>query len=238
MPRALPPEVLPTWESRFFIETEAAVRFQALAPRLAEAGVPVALVSLAERAAEDERRHAVHCQRFVTQYGGEVLTPLTALVEYAPRALSGRQRLTYEMVAQCCLAETQSTRSLLTLLDAAEAPELKAVLQELARDEVGHSRLGWGYLTFAQRTEDLAFLSPLLTQMISGSAGPELFAAPSEPELPSTAQALLRHGVVPRAERRGMYLETLAEVVLPGLALAGVDTADAAAWVAARARAT
>jgi rubrerythrin len=216
------------WAARYRIETEASLRFGSLALRLEAAGAPRALVELAERASKDETRHAAHCERLFRGLGGKHLTAVEHVVEYAPPSLPEPERLTYELVSQCCVAETQSTATLVTLLEAAETAELKAVLHELARDEVHHSRLGWAYLAWARPRVDFRFLGPLLPGMIAGSAGPEMFTAPPEE---TDRPELLRQGVVPQSLRRKVYVETLESVVFPGFETLGVDTTHARRWL-------
>lgn len=228
-PRPSLQEVLAgAWAVRYRIETEACLRFGSLAGRLLAFGAPQALVELAERASKDETRHAAHCERLFRGLGGKTLSGVDRVVEYAPGALPEAQRLTYELVSQSCVAETQSTATLVTLLEAAENAELKAVLHELARDEVHHSRLGWAYLAWARPRVDFGFLGPLLPGMIGGSIGPEMFAPPPlELERPE----LLRQGVIPHSMRQQVYVQTLEEVVFPGFETLGVDTAPAKRWL-------
>lgn len=216
------------WAVRYRIETEASLRFGSLAGRLARFGAPKALVELAERASKDEIRHAAHCERLFHGLGGKKLTAIDRVVEYAPPEWTEAERLTYEMVAQCCVAETQSTATLVTLLDAAETPELRSVLHELARDEVHHSRLGWAYLAWARPQVDFAFLGPVLPSMIGGSAGPEMFAPPADD---ADRPELLRQGLIPQSMRRQVYVETLETVVFPGFDTVGVDTGPARRWL-------
>jgi rubrerythrin len=216
------------WAVRYRIETEASLRFGSLARRLEALGAPEALVELAERASKDETRHAAHCERLFRGLGGKTLTAVERVVEYAPPSLPEPERLTYELVSQCCVAETESMATLVTLLDAAETAELKAVLHELARDEVHHSRLGWAYLAWARPRIDFGFLGPLLPGMIGGNAG-DLFAPPrGEVDRPE----LLRQGVVPHSMRQQVYVETLESVVFPGFETLGVDTTSAKRWLA------
>ena len=54
--RTLQQVVASTWGLRYRIETEASLRFGALARRLEAFGAPQALVELAERASRDETR--------------------------------------------------------------------------------------------------------------------------------------------------------------------------------------
>ena len=192
-----------------------------------EAGAPEALVEVAARASRDEVRHASRCEDVLRMRQAPVPPPETRLLEYAPPELTPEQRLTYEVVAQSCVSETESMATLVTLLDAAHDEALKAIIHELARDEVQHARLGWGYLTWARPRMDLSFLGPLLPGMVAGSAGPDLFRAAA----PGTDDPSLLHwGVVPHSERQRIYLETLDSVVIPGMVEHGVDTGPLRLW--------
>ena len=202
------------WAARYGVETGAALRFGSLSRRLWEAGAPEALVELSARASRDEVRHASRCEDILRTRKAPVPPPETQILEYAPLELTPEQRLAYEVVAQSCVSETESMATLVTLLDAAHDEMLKTILHELARDEVQHARLGWGYLTWAHKRMDLAFLGPLLPRMAAGTAGPDLF----RPALPGTDDPTLFHsGVVPHSERQRVYLETIDSVVIPGM---------------------
>ena len=220
------------WAFRWKVEREAAVRFETLAARLEALDAPAHLVTLARRAADDERRHARHCARLAEQLGerlgdGEVSAP----ARVAPSSLPEGDAVTYELVAACCVAETISVAVLTQLLAAASDPSLRAVLRELAEDEVGHSRLGWAWLTFAAAQGRTAFLGPLLPAMLRGSVDDDLFA-PVDPERES--EELLAHGVLPHATKRELFVRMLEDVVFPGREGAQVDTSAARQWLAAQ----
>lgn len=216
------------WQGRHEVELAASTRFAALAERLDGVGAPRAVVSLAERASGDELRHAAHCQTLVSGYGGPRLPSGAPLVEYAPAHLGAGWRLLYEVVAQCCIAETESMSTLLVLNDAAETPELKRILHELARDEVNHSRIGWGYLAWARHRYDLGDLGRFLPGMLEGNASTGVFTPVRAVE---DGPTLLRHGVVPASMRRTLYVETLQSVVFPGLEEQGVNVTAARGWL-------
>ena len=193
-----------------------------------QAEAPVALVEVAARASQDETRHASRCEDILRSRHAPVPPPETRLLEYAPSTLTPEQRLTYEVVAQSCVSETESMATLVTLLDEAREETLKSVIHELARDEVQHARLGWGYLAWIRDRLDLAFLGILLPGMAAGSAGPDLF----RPAVQGTDDpTLYQAGVVPHSERQRIYLETLESVVIPGMREHGVDTAPLHLWV-------
>lgn len=216
------------WAARHGVETGAALRFGSLSRRMWQAGAPEALVELAARASRDETRHASRCEDILRSRQAPVPPPETRLLEYAPLDLTPEQRLTYEVVAQSCVSETESMATLVTLLDEARDETLRSVIHELARDEVQHARLGWGYLTWAHQRMDLAFLGPLLPGMVAGSAGPDLFRPPP----PGTDDPALFHsGVVPHSQRQRIYLETLESVVIPGMSDHGVDTGPLRLWM-------
>ena len=216
------------WAARHGVETGAALRFGSLSRRMWQAGATEALVDLAARASRDETRHASRCEDILRGRHAPVPPPETRLLEYAPPELTPEQRLTYEVVAQCCVSETESMATLVTLLDAARDDTLRSILHELARDEVGHARIGWGYLTWARQRMDLSFLAAVLPGMASGTAGPDLF----RPAQPGTDDPELLHsGVVPHSERQRIYLETLESVVIPGMKEHGVDTALLRQWM-------
>lgn len=219
--------VAEVWAARHGVETGASLRFAALSQRMQAAGAPATLVELAARASSDEHRHAAHCADILRQRQAKVPPPETELRVYAPTGLSAEQSLAYEVVAQCCISETESMATLVTLLDAASDAHLRKVLQELARDEVQHARLGWAYLSWARNRLDLAFLAPWLPGMAAGTAGPQMFEpGPPEAEDP----LLLRSGVVPQSQRRRVYLETLDSVVIPGFEEFGVDVEPLRRW--------
>jgi hypothetical protein len=137
----------------------------------------------------------------------------------------------YEIVAACCITETESVATLTALLGEAAEPRVESVLREIARDEVAHSRMGWAHLAREALAHDLSFLSPLIPSMLSGSVDAGLFQA-AEPELENSE--LLRHGVLPHSQKRAIFTGALEAVVFPGLEKFGIDAGPARAWLAAR----
>ncbi len=228
----LRPLAASAWATRWQVELEAEARFSRLAGRLERIGAAPAMVDLARRASQDERRHALLCAELARSYGASLppaLAPRTR--EIAPSGLLLRGQVLYEIVASCCITETESVGVLTTLLDAARGPRLREVLRELARDEVGHSRLGWAHLASEHAQGTTSFLGPLVPAMLEGSIDAELFA-PAPPD--QEDEGLLEHGVLPRRTKREVFCRTLEEVVFPGLAHLGVDTAAARSWLAGK----
>ena len=212
------------WARRCALEAQAQARFEALALKLTP--LSPQLARLAQVAAQEEARHALLCADLAAHYGaprpdsGRQSAP-----SIAPPGLHPPQALTYEMVATCCVAETQSMTLLTQLLPEAATPQMKRALQQIAKDEVSHSQLGWAYLAF-QRA-DLSFLGPLLPSMLAGSVDADFFSSSEAFE----DAGVIGHGVLPSRRRRALFLATTRELILPGLARFGVDVGPAAAWV-------
>jgi hypothetical protein len=135
------------------------------------------------------------------------------------------------LVASCCITETESMSVLTRLLQAARGTWMKGVLQEIARDEVSHSRLGWAFLAREQSSADVQFLGALVPDMLEGTVTEGLFAPAAarfeDPEL-------LHHGVLPHSTKREIFIQTLEEVVFPGLEFHGVDSGPSRAWLAGK----
>ncbi|OFX25868.1 MAG: hypothetical protein A2V77_09590 [Anaeromyxobacter sp. RBG_16_69_14] len=226
------------WKFRWQVELEAEARFARLAERLRQIGASPSMADLARRAALDERRHARLCAQLAESYGESI--PIAAppeLAEIAPSGLKLRGKVLYEIVAACCITETESMGVLTTLLGGtgaagaagtARGSTVRQVLRELAEDEVGHSRLGWAHLASEHAQGATSFLGPLVPSMLEGSIDADLFA-PVSPERED--EALLLHGVLPHGLKREVFARTLEEVVFPGMDGLGVDTGPARAWL-------
>jgi hypothetical protein len=231
LPPAVRRVVADAWLLRYVIEMESELRFQALAPRLAASAALEDLVERAKRASSDERRHAAECALYVEAYGGDVsqVAVPQAAREFAPQGLGPLERLTYEMVTTCCIAETQSAGNLVTLYNATPPEPMLTSLRALSRDEVTHSQLGWAFLEWVRSRMNIAFLAPLLPQMLNGGGRRKLVQPAPQPE--RNDPRLLSHGVLPHATRQEVFVSTLEDVVFPGFERAGVDTAPSRAWL-------
>lgn len=224
--------VAEAWTFRRQVELDAALRFARLAEQLGQLGAPEPMVALAQRAAEDEQRHVGLCEELAREYGQAVLPEApTVVTEVAPQRLPLRERVLYELVAACCITETESTAVLTTLLVPDSHPRVRSVLRDILRDEVAHSRLGWAHLAREHADGAVAFLGRYIPAMLEGGTSPRLFA-PGTPE--EESPALLRHGVLPHTRKREVFVRALEEVVLPGLERFGVDTVPARRWLERR----
>jgi rubrerythrin len=218
------------WAFRARVEQEAALRFDRLAAVVASFDPASPVPAMMRRAADDERRHTELCARLAGNLGLQVvLDPEATLPSIAPRSLDERQAALYEVVAACCITETESMATLTTLMAAEPDPEVRDVLHSISKDEVVHSRMGWAHLSREATATDVAFLAPLIPGMLAGTIDEGLFAAAPADEDP---EGLLRLGVLPLEKKREVFLGTLEQVVFPGLEKFGVDPEPGRRWLA------
>src|SRR6267142_2711488 len=216
------------WAFRARVEREAASRFARLAAAIPDFDPGSPVPGLLRRAAGDEDRHAALCAGLSAAYGCPAGGGATD-VRIAPGSLGPRDAVLYEMVAACCITETESVATLATLLGERAEPRVRTVLREIARDEVVHGRMGWAHLAREAAVRDVSFLSAWVPSMLAGTVEAELFSS-GQPG----ADELRRHGVLPGPRKKEIFVRTLAEVVLPGLEKLGVSAAPARAWIAQR----
>ena len=215
-------------EARAFrarVEREAANRFRRLSAAIPAFDPDSPVCGLLWRAASDEDRHAELCAGLSASYGCPALGD-AADASIAPPTFGSRDAVLYEMVAACCITETESVATLATLLGERAVPRVRAVLREIARDEVVHGRMGWAHFSREAAARDVSFLSACIPTMLSGTVDEGFFSATE-----SGPEELLRHGVLPPARKREIFLRTLDEVVLPGLERLSVSAEPARAWL-------
>ncbi|HYZ89288.1 MAG TPA: ferritin-like domain-containing protein [Myxococcales bacterium] len=216
------------WALRCRVEHEAARRFDRLAAAIPEFDPDSPIPPLLRSAADDERRHATLCADLAARYG-RAATDRGTDVRVAPAGLLLRDAVLYEMVAACCVTETESVATVTTLLGTRLDPTVEKVLREIARDEVAHGRIGWAHLAREASQRSVAFLSPWIPTMLAGSIDGALLAATGPAE---NGDAVLAHGVFPPARKREVFVATLQQVVFPGLERFGIEVRPARGWIA------
>jgi hypothetical protein len=223
----IPAAAAQAWAFRAHVEREATARFARLAVEIAAFDPESPVIAMMRKAADDERRHAVLCAELAGGFSEEA-----GDIRIAPRSLDARPAALYETVAACCITETESVATVASLLAQDADPQVRAILHAIARDEVTHAQMGWAHLAREAASVDVAFLAHWIPSMLSGTAGPELFAPP-----PADEPDLLRYGVLPLKRKREIFVQTLLDVVFPGLEQFGIDTSPARAWLSERFRA-
>lgn len=182
-------------------------------------------------AASDEARHRDLCARLAAKFGDTV-----SIEHVAPKIRIGRpdmelrDRLLWEMVSVCCIAETMNTSLMTRCLEVTKDEEIRTTLRELLKDEVKHARLGWAHLAAERSFGRGAFLADVLPLMLEASVEPGFLDGTRQS--PWTEECY-DYGELPWAELVQIFHETLDLVVFKGLDTMGIDTAKGRAWLSA-----
>lgn len=210
------------WRYRERVEHEAAALFAELAAELDRAGFP-SLAARARTAAADERRHAVRCRAIVDACRPDLapLTPRTLSVAPPGGDTDPARRALYASVAMGCVTETLSCALLVAMRDVAEFGPTRAAVDEIVKDEIEHSRIGWAHLAAAAARDDVTWLAPHVAAMRAAALAHDVA------ELPSTsagAADLSVYGILPRAWVTIIVDACWRDVIVPGFAHHGVRT--------------
>jgi hypothetical protein len=226
------------WMGRARQEGAAAHAFAKVANSLRADAAPQVLVEAAHDSGYEEVRHAALCADLVAQLGLRCDTDAqrkhAAATSCAP---SQPAILAHEVVALCCITETLSAVLLTAMLERCEHQGVRYVLHEVLRDEITHSRIGWGYLAARgdalRNAGALEAIPSALVGMLATTVPPTVFSPEPQPVL---ARELEAFGCLSRATICELFAQTVTEVILPGLEEAAIDTRAARRWLDARVR--
>lgn len=218
------------WFTQASTEARVADSFAVVHRSLAALGADRGLVSIAERAIDDEHRHAELCLEMARRYANNPALPAVPELPFEhplhPAALDERERQMLWVMGQCAFNETFASAYLSLSRDVAESPLAKAAISELLSDEIDHARIGWAYLstcTAAQR-ERLAHWAHALA--VSNLREWRLLELNRDVDLGP-------FGVPEAGAIEAALLDVLGEVIVPGLERSGVMSSSLAAWVKA-----
>jgi hypothetical protein len=202
------------WYRRAEGEKTSWVAFGHLLEDLRVLGAKNELVAMAERARDDELRHAGWCRDWAVHFGHPGGEPLPR--SEAKLTFSGATE-EEDRVLRLTLAAFSETYGCVLLKNARarmrERPLLRLNQTHLA-DEVNHSRLGWAFLASLRDREKELVLSclPQLFEALQGIAeGPE-----------GEHEELIGLGYFSRDFLQRGLTETTSQLILPGLSHLGL----------------
>ena len=209
------------WAYRAGLEHAAALRFDRLAAELAATGFAPDLIAIARDAAAQERHHVTLCRDLAARFDATLAPPPATIPAIAPRAWAARDRVVYEVIASCCIAETANAAMVTAGHADTSDDACRRAVHTILADEIQHSRLGWRFLATHPLEDRLAAdLTAYLPVMLRATARDELFRP--QPEI-GDVPTLRRFGTLPIVDRQAVFLAAMRDVVLPGLAAAGLD---------------
>lgn len=224
-----------TWRGRMVNEHISARVWSALVGQLMAAAAPPALLVEAATAATDELRHAEQCASVVLALGGEPVAPLPPLAPVPAHADAGPlEAVVRNLLSVGCLSETVAVSIIRAEQAELDGSALGEVLDRILADEISHARLGWRALGILLPGLDAPARARLQAYLV------DALAHQVEHEVPLLAgdgprsAALSQTGVCEGGFARGLFLDTIEQIILPGLTRAGLD--GEAAWRQAQAR--
>ncbi|MBZ0232295.1 MAG: hypothetical protein K8M05_08070, partial [Deltaproteobacteria bacterium] len=149
------------------------------------------------------------------------------LAPLAPRAITvsppvpepdPARRALYTSVAMGCVTETLSCALLVAMRDDADVGPTRAAVDEIVKDEIEHSRIGWAHLAAAAARGDVTWLAPHVAAMRAAALTHDVAELPTSDQAPDLA----RYGILPRSRVTAIVEATWRDVIVPGLAHHGV----------------
>lgn len=219
------------WLHRAAMERRVADSFEVIHGALTRRRADAQLIGLAERAIDDEYRHAELSRFVASQFAGRELDapPRLSLVVPKHTGASPQVRDALFIVGQCVLNETTASAFLEACLVRAEGTLARCALSELLSDEIDHGRIGWTFLA-SLATADRNELNRWLLPMAFVNLRQWRRETPDDPDY---SAEFAHHGAPPASVIHAAVLAALQELIVPGFERLGMATAPLRRWLAA-----
>jgi hypothetical protein len=220
------------WLSQAATELRVASSFAIVHRALVALDAEKSLIDLAERAVDDEHRHAVLCRDVAERYlGEETVEPPTLPFAFPQHttAASEQERQALFVIGQCAFNETFASAYLSASLELATTPLARAAIRELLSDEVDHARLGWAYLQTLPKALQQGIQGWLLPLAVCNLREWRSIEYPIAEEEEAIYAPF---GIPSKRVIESALLAAVEGMILPGLGRFGYDTAQLSTWFA------
>jgi hypothetical protein len=220
-----------TWILRAAMERRVADSFEVVHGALLRRDAAQALIDRAERAIDDEYRHAELSRVVASRMAGVDLPapPRLGLEIPRHRCASPELRDTLFVVGQCVLNETTASAYLEACLVHAEGPVATAALRELLSDEIDHSRIGWAWLAAADQKTRAAVGAWLLPMVYLNLR----VWRQGNTDYGHDTPALALHGSPPASVIEEALVDAIRSLIVPGLQKLDIETRPMQRWLEA-----
>ncbi|HCH61251.1 MAG: hypothetical protein CL927_12455 [Deltaproteobacteria bacterium] len=224
-----------TWRGRMINEHISAQVWSALVGQLLRAAIPPELLAGVAEAVSDELRHAELCAAVVEALGGTAVARLPPIEDVPDHsdvgALEGVLR---NVISVGCMSETVAVAVIRTEQAELDGTALGEVLSSILADEVSHARLGWKLLGACAPLLDAGTKQRLSAYLVDALAHQIEHEVPMLPILGAVDPNAAAAGVCDGGFARSVFLDTIEQVIVPGLERAGLSASEA--WARAQAR--
>ncbi len=217
-----------SWSSRGAMERRVVLAFEVVRDALIALSADKELVALAERAIDDERRHAELCRVVASRFSGREEDEPAPLLLQVPehKGASAETRHLLHVVGHCAINETFASSVLEHSLRLAKGALARAAFRELLSDEVDHARVGFGLIA-SLPAETKRSLSTWLPGLVRASV--VMWRTTPRPDVDDPG--LASHGMMSPSVIEAAVLEAAKEILAPGFAHLGLDTTGLVAWL-------
>lgn len=214
------------WLMQAATEARVAQSFATILDALERLGADSGIIKLAQRAIDDEHRHAALCEDVAGRYVDGCAGPYTPLPRQQPRHATANdeiKRVLY-VVGQCALNETFAGAYLSCAHSFASEPLAINALRELSADEIDHARIGWAFLLDTPEKYKRILSDWLMPLVVCNLREWKAIQLPED-------DALAAHGIPPKDAANDAIDSALKHVIIPGFVHAGLDTRELERWV-------
>lgn len=216
------------WLGRAASERRVGDSFVVVGKALRALGADDVLVDLADRAVDDEMRHAELSRLVASRYAGRSLDAPALLELVVPRHARASDSLRHvlHVVGQCALNETIASSFLEVALAHARAPTATAALRELLSDEIDHARIGWALLASVDDA-----MRQAVGEWLPDMAIANLRMWREAPRQYADDVHLTAHGAPSADTVEESLLAAFRDLILPGFDALGIVTTRTRAWL-------
>jgi hypothetical protein len=140
-----------TWTQIALSEYRAAMSFAEILRLLLEVRAPLDLVGMAGDFVADEASHVEIASRIAMELGGGVSIDIdtTTMLGTPPSSDTSPLQRANDRMLLTAIHETFSESNAIGTMRASRHPLLRSALEQIARDEARHTRIGWLYFDWA-----------------------------------------------------------------------------------------
>ncbi len=218
-----------TWAGRMRNEHASAVVFEGLARQLEASGLGVEWADAARRMVDDERRHAAMCGQALVALGGRPVLevePAPPMTEHAD-ASGPLEVALRNLLSVSCLSETVAVALIQGERLNMKGEVFERLLAGILADEVQHARLGWRVLEAHAAGLEPALRARLDAYLRVAFAHLERHELSNLSAERAPSEASIAAGVCDGLEARGLFYDTVEQIIVPRLEAHGFAAGEA-----------
>jgi hypothetical protein len=199
-----------TWLRRALLEHASIAAFSRFSLQLLQLGAPAELLAETQRATLDEIEHARGCFELASRFGESPWGP--SALDIGGAALeTSLDAIVSGTILEGCIGETLAALEAAESAHCARDAQVKATLEQIARDEARHAALAWRFVAWALQAGDEQTRSRVAALFAAEAPHDVACSTSSQVE----ASVFTAHGVLPDYYRQSLRAQGLRDVIVP-----------------------